>query len=148
MGIYIIIFFIIFVAETNINPVIMRKLNYSLCVMAAAFIFASCGKKAVEASYEVVPLPQEITKLDSHPFLLEDKTTLLYPEGEELLKQNAEFLALYINQATGQKLAIQSYVPGSTVAGQSIVLGYNNAIVEEEGYTLNVNSGKDRKSVV
>ena len=131
----------------------MRKLNYSLCVMAAAFIFASCGKKTVEANYEVVPLPQQINKLQSSPFLLEDKTTLLFPEGEELLKQNAEFLALYINQATGQKLTISSYVPGSVISKQAIVLGYDQSINAEEGYTLQTNTdnifinGKDANGV-
>ena len=89
----------------------MRKLSYSLITLMIVFLFSSCGKKHVTASYDIVPLPQEVIEQKGSPFLLTEQTTILYPEGDVLLMQNAKFLAYYIEQSTVKKLDQQAFVP-------------------------------------
>ena len=118
----------------------MRKLSYSLITLMIVFLFSSCGKKHVTASYDIVPLPQEVIEQKGSPFLLTEQTTILYPEGDVLLMQNAKFLAYYIEQSTGKKLEQQAFVPGSELSKQAIVLGLDSTVNEEEGYVLKVNA--------
>ena len=118
----------------------MRKLSYSLITLMIVFLFSSCGKKHVTASYDIVPLPQEVIEQKGSPFLLTEQTTILYPEGDVLLMQNAKFLAYYIEQSTGKKLDQQAFVPGSELPKQAIILGLDSTVSEEEGYVLKVNA--------
>mgnify|MGYP000482477346 CR=1 FL=1 len=41
------------------------------------------------------------------PFILSDGTKIMYPEGNERMQKNAEFLASYIKDLTGKSLSVQ-----------------------------------------
>lgn len=116
----------------------MRKLNQTLLV-ATALTLASCMAKQEPVDYQVIPLPQEVVTIQEAPFTLSAATRICYPDGNELLKRNAEFLSAYIKETTGKAPAVESVQPGEKPQN-AIVLGLNNAISEKEGYVLKVTS--------
>ena len=117
---------------------IMRKLNQVLFAVAT-LTFTSCNTQKEEINYQVIPLPQEVVVNQETPFTLQETTKILYPEGNELLKRNAEFLSGYIKEATGKELDIATITSESTPPN-AIVLGLDKSIVEKEGYELTVSS--------
>ena len=77
----------------------MRKLTHMLLAGTLILACSSCGVETT-ANYQVIPLPQEVALSQESPFNLNDGTIIAYPEHNELLKRNAEFLAEYISQST------------------------------------------------
>ena len=60
----------------------------------AGLMLVSCNTQVKEANYQVIPLPQEISVMEqAAPFILSDGTKIMYPEGNERMQKNAEFLA-------------------------------------------------------
>ena len=76
-------------------------------------MIACSGGKAVKGDYGVVPLPQEVTLTNGNPFVLSPSTKIFYPEGNDKMKKNAEFLASYIKEITGYELATATGQPGT-----------------------------------
>ena len=77
----------------------MRKLTHMLLAGTLVLACSSCGVETT-ANYQVIPLPQEVALSQESPFNLNAGTIIAYPENNELLKRNAEFLAEYISQST------------------------------------------------
>ena len=96
-------------------------------------MIACSGGKAVKGDYGVVPLPQEVTLTNGNPFVLSPSTKIFYPEGNDKMKKNAEFLAFYIKEITGYELATATGQPGK---GISLVI--DQSIQNPEGYQLTV----------
>lgn len=96
-------------------------------------MIACSGGKAVKGDYGVVPLPQEVTLTNGNPFVLSPFTKIFYPEGNDKMKKNAEFLASYIKEITGYELATATGQPGK---GISLVI--DQSIQNPEGYQLTV----------
>ena len=116
----------------------MNKLSHLVLAGFLALAITSCARQDIEASYQVVPLPQEVSLNAEAPFRLNRNTLIAYPEGNDLLKRNAEFLAEYIGQATGFVLPTQGLAEGKEPAKHSIVLGLSADIANKEGYVLDV----------
>lgn len=76
------------------------------------------------------------------PFNLNDGTIIAYPEHNELLKRNAEFLAEYISQSTGHTLQTEALALGSEAPKGAITLGLDPAIGNREGYVLTVKADR------
>ena len=80
-----------------------------MMTLAAAGLLFSCNgsgtKEAIVANYQIVPLPQEVTTTEGTPFGLSSSTKIVYPEGNEKMQQNAEFLTEFLQNATGVKTA-------------------------------------------
>ena len=103
--------------------------------MLGAMLF-SCSSEVKEASYEVIPLPQSISmNAQGSPFVLSDGTKVLYPQGNELLKKNAEFLVQYVKEQTGKQLVAEE---GSE--GKGILLKLGQPTDNKEGYQLEVSA--------
>lgn len=117
---------------------LMNKLSHLVLAGLLALACTSCARQDIEASYQVVPLPQEVSLNAEAPFRLNRNTLIAYPEGNDLLKRNAEFLAEYIGQATGFVLPTQGLAEGKEPAKHSIVLGLSADIANKEGYVLDV----------
>ncbi|MFR9164968.1 MAG: family 20 glycosylhydrolase [Dysgonomonas sp.] len=111
----------------NLKPIITLFLAFGLM---------SCGRKISEANYNVIPLPQcmNITKGDG--FRLSKSTKIVYTEGNDKLKKNAEFLSGYIEQSVGYRLSI---VTDENTEG-AIILKSDYKNTNREAYTLNVTS--------
>ena len=112
----------------------MTKLNHALLAGAIALTFASCQAEK-KASYQVIPLPQEVNLTQAGPFKLNESVLVVYPENNALLKRNAEFLSEYVKQATGYALQTKGVAEGEQVK-HAITLGLDPAIAHKEGYVL------------
>lgn len=102
----------------------------------AGFMLLSCNTQVKEANYQVIPLPQEISVMDqAAPFILSNGTKIMYPEGNEKMKKNAEFLAGYIKDLTGKTLSVEA-----GTEGKGIILQLGGNAENPEGYQLKVTS--------
>ncbi|WP_455584789.1 glycoside hydrolase family 20 protein [Bacteroides sp.] len=114
----------------------MRKLN-QMFLATTVLALASCSTKEEQVNYQVIPLPQEVVVNQEAPFTLQETTRILYPEGNELLKRNAEFLSGYIKEATGKGLSVEVITSEGTPEN-AIILGLDKTIAQKEGYELKV----------
>ena len=80
----------------------LTKLNHVLLAGVVALACSSCQTEK-KADYQVIPLPQEVVLTQEKPFLLNKNVSITYPEGNLLLKRNAEFLSGYIGRYSNQR---------------------------------------------
>lgn len=105
--------------------------------LAYVAILATCAmactpRPAVEADYEVVPLPGEISlRADAEPFRLNPKTRIV-ADSEQLV--NARLFAEYIETLTGFTPQISDEAPDKNYIRLCSTLGGDNA----DAYTLTV----------
>lgn len=112
----------------------MKTLTGLAGLTMAGFMLLSCSTEVKEANYQVIPLPQEISVMDqATPFILSNGTKIMYPEGNEKMQKNAEFLASYIKDLTGKTLAVQAGTDG-----KGIILQLGGNAENPEGYQLKV----------
>lgn len=112
----------------------MNKLSkYALLCAAFAGMVACSDGKVVTGDYQIIPLPQDVSLTNGTPFILTPSTSIIYPEGNDLLKQAGEFLASYIKEATG-------YAPKVVTdkSAKPINLSIDKSISAPEGYRLTV----------
>ena len=111
-------------------------LNLRLPAYAAALtaLLAACSPKEQTADYNVIPLPQEVTPGQGQPFKLTDKTVIVAPADNDSLLGYANLLSGYIENLTGNRLAVTN----DADATDAIVLskGLDNA--NPEAYSLTV----------
>lgn len=105
--------------------------KYALILAACTGMLSCSNNKTVRGNYGIVPLPQEMAEQQGASFELTPSTQISYPDGNELMKQNASFLSSYIKEATGYELPV---VAG--VAGKGINLSLDKNIQNPEGYKL------------
>lgn len=91
------------------------------------------------ADYNVVPLPQSVTLVEGESFMMESGMTVAYPEGNEDMKRNAEFLCEYVSETTGVRL---TPVAGKAKKGMRLVL--DKKVKGDEAYNIVV----DKKGIV
>ena len=119
-----------------------RKPLFYITAILLCFGILSCNKKESIATcnYEVVPLPKSITPAKEAPFILSTSTHIGYPEGNEKLKQTADFLSGYIREMTG----IETKVTEDRASSNGIHLVLDRtAASSPEGYRLKV----DKKNI-
>ncbi|MDY5925864.1 beta-N-acetylhexosaminidase [Hallella sp.] len=113
-----------------------------LMVLLAAFM-SFAGALAADdnrvADYNVIPLPQEVTLTQKGAFVLTGATPIVYPEGDEQLKNDAQFLSDYIADVTALRLTTTS-----AKVKNAITLRLNKKVQGKEGYVITV----DKKGVV
>lgn len=113
----------------------MRRLFF---ILLACAVLPCLAAPVMTADYNVVPLPNSVTMTGDEPFELTPSTTVAYPEGNKDMERNAQFLARYVNDATGMTLSV---VPGKAKKGIRLVL--DKKVSGEEAYTIMV----DKKGV-
>lgn len=103
-------------------------------------LFLSCGcglfsaGAQTTADFHVVPLPQHIQKASEGDFVLNGKTTIVYPKNNQEMKRNAEFLAGYLLQHTGMSLKLSD----KQVKSNAIILSLGLDNQNKEAYALSV----------
>ena len=111
-------------------------------VLLAAFM-SFAGAMAADdnrvADYNVIPLPQEVTLTQKGAFVLTGATPIVYPVGDEQLKNDAQFLSDYIADVTALRLTTTS-----AKVKNAITLRLNKKVQSKEGYVITV----DKKGVV
>lgn len=116
----------------------MKKLNLSLLAGLMALACTICNAQET-ADYQVVPLPQEVTLTQQKPFILNENVAIVYPNGNTLLKRDAEFLSEYLKESIGYALKVRP-ATGKPTTMKSIILALDPTVSNKEGYTLAVNS--------
>ena len=67
-------------------------------LFAAGCMLFSCSSEVKEANYQIIPIPQEIVMGQNGAFTLANGTKVMYPEGNEKMQKNAQFLADYVKE--------------------------------------------------
>jgi len=114
----------------------MKNIKTILSALVLTTLISSCFAESKEASYQVIPLPQEIKIGSGNSFVLNKSVTILYPNNNLKMKKNAEFLADYIKENTGNTLQVLNGTKGH----RSIILKIDKAIVNNEAYQLKINA--------
>ncbi len=86
-----------------------------------------------QADYRVVPLPESIAMKGGEPFVLTPNTTIVYDGSNAALGRDAVFLADYIAESTGLRLAVAT----RPVAG-CLRLELSPKVKGNESYTITV----------
>lgn len=114
----------------------MKTLQKTIFSLLASLLLVGCADKPkIEADYTVIPLPQEITKSDGELFTLNSSTKIVYPNGNDVQKQTAEFLSEYIKLSTGLSLKVTDQESTDNV----IILKADYKSEKAESYNLTVN---------
>lgn len=90
----------------------------------------------VEGSWQIVPQPRQMTKGQGGAFRLTSKTLIEYPQGNELLRRDAEFLSEYVAQSMGCRLKVKAVADAGRARRGTIRLSLDPAIGNKEGYRL------------
>jgi len=106
-------------------------------LFAAGLMLFSCSSEVKEANYQIIPIPQEIVMGQDGAFTLANGTKVLYPEGNEKMQKNAQFLADYVKELTGNTLSVEAGTDG-----KGIVLQVTPNEAQPEGYQLKVAADK------
>lgn len=114
----------------------MGTFRKTIFFLLASVLLAGCDKPKVEADYSVIPLPQEIMKSGEELFTLNGNTKIVYPKGNDVQKQTAEFLHEYIKLSTGLKLKVTD----QETADNAIVLKADYKGERAESYNLTVDA--------
>ncbi len=118
----------------------MKQLMSLVGPAIAGFMLLSCGAEVKEANYQVIPLPRHISVTEgAAPFIWSGSTKIGYPEGNDVMRKNAEFLAEYVKDLTGKEPAVQAGMDG-----KGVILQLDTDIENPEGYRLEVNADKVR----
>lgn len=108
-------------------------------IFVSLFCLCLSAKTAATASWQIIPLPKQVTTTGGQPFMLSGKTTIYYADGDAKQKRNAEFLASYIKEITGINVATTT-----RKGNNQIQLGIANVAGGNEAYRLDVS----KKAVV
>lgn len=114
----------------------MKNLLKTTAVLAMTGWLCSCssGEKTV-ANYQVIPVPQEIVMSAGGEFTLGGGVKIIYPEGNEAMQRNAQYLAGYLKKATGKTYQTEAGTEGKG----NILLQLAANAEEPESYQLKVN---------
>lgn len=114
-----------------------KNLKGLVGLFAAGLMLFSCSSEVKEANYQIIPIPQEIVMGQDGAFTLANGTKVLYPEGNEKMQKNAQFLADYVKELTGNTLSVEAGTDG-----KGIVLQVTPNEAQPEGYQLKVTADK------
>jgi len=116
----------------------MKKNFVSLLGLSVAgLMLFSCSSEVKEANYQIIPIPQEIVLGQDGAFVLSNGTKVMYPEGNEKMQKNAQFLADYVKEMTGNSLKVEA-----GTEGKGIILQVTPNEAQPEGYQLKVSADK------
>ena len=102
-------------------------------IFVSLFCLCLSAKTAATATWQIIPLPKQVTTTGGQPFALSGKTTIYYANGDAKQKRNAEFLASYIKEITGINVATTT-----RKGNNQIQLGIANITGGNEAYRLDV----------
>ena len=113
----------------------MKNILFAIPFLA---LFSSCAERKVYSDYSVIPLPMDIQMESGSAFVLNKNTVIAYPDHDDKLKKNAQFLVQYLSASIADTLSIQGYNQDELLPTNSIVLKIDTTIVDDEGYRMDV----------
>lgn len=115
----------------------MKTLFKQVGLLVIIGVLVSCdNSKKTMADYRIIPLPQEIIKNADGDFKVSGNVKIIYPENNEKMRRNADYLASYLGKATGANHAIEA---GNEGQG-NILLKLGLVSENPEAYKLDVTS--------
>ena len=114
----------------------MKNLLKMATAIAMTGWLCSCSGEKTAANYQVNPIPQEIVMAANGEFALNNNVKIIYPEGNEAMQRNAQYLAGYLKKATGKVYQIETGTEGKG----NILLQVVSDVEKPEAYQLKVNA--------
>ncbi len=115
----------------------MKKLIKTLSIIAIAACVQACNhEETTVASYQIIPIVQNISQSDQSPFVLTSSTKIV-GGSDSKTKQNAEFLSQFIEKSTG---IICQVVNDAPAKGNITLKLISNTDNNPEAYNLAINS--------
>ena len=106
-----------------------------LCILFSTCFYACSEKRTLNSDYEIIPKPLDVNCKGDASFLLKDGIAVIYPENNQKMQDNAEFLVDYVERQTGVKLTSYAGMPVDGAICLTLDLSDDNA----EAYKLIVN---------
>lgn len=117
----------------------MKRISFNLmgvlCILFSTCFYACSEKRTLNSDYEIIPKPLDVNSKGDASFLLKDGVAVIYPENNQKMQDNAEFLVDYVEKQTGVKLTSHAGMPVDGVICLTLDLSDDNA----EAYKLIVN---------
>ena len=120
----------------------MKRISFNLmgvlCILFSTCFYACSEKRTLNSDYEIIPKPLDVNCKGDASFLLKDGVAVIYPENNQKMQDNAEFLVDYVEKQTGVKLTSHAGMPVDGAICLTLDLSDDNA----EAYKLIV---KDKR---
>lgn len=117
----------------------MKRISFNLmgvlCILFSTCFYACSEKRTLNSGYEIIPKPLDVNCKGDASFLLKDGIAVIYPENNQKMQDNAEFLVDYVERQTGVKLTSYAGMPVDGAICLTLDLSDDNA----EAYKLIVN---------
>lgn len=117
----------------------MKRISFNLmgvlCILFSTCFYACFEKRTLNSDYEIIPKPLDVNCKGDASFLLKDGVAVIYPENNQKMQDNAEFLVDYVERQTGVKLTSHAGMPVDGAICLTLDLNDDNA----EAYKLIVN---------
>lgn len=117
----------------------MKRISFNLmgvlCILFSTCFYACSEKRTLNSDYEIIPKPLDVNCKGDASFLLKDGVAVVYPENNQKMQDNAEFLVDYVEKQTGVKLTSHAGMPVDGAICLTLDLSDDNA----EAYKLIVN---------
>lgn len=117
----------------------MKRVSFNLmgvlCILFSTCFYACSEKRTLNSDYEIIPKPLDVNCKGDASFLLKDGVAVIYPENNQKMQDNAEFLVNYVEKQTGVKLTSHAGMPVDGAICLTLDLNDDNA----EAYKLIVN---------
>ena len=117
----------------------MKRISFNLmgvlCILFSTCFYACSEKRTLNSDYEIIPKPLDVNSKGDASFLLKDGVAVIYPETNQKMQDNAEFLVDYVEKQTGVKLTSHAGMPVDGAICLTLDLSDDNA----EAYKLIVN---------
>lgn len=117
----------------------MKRISFNLmgvlCILFSTCFYACSEKRTLNSDYEIIPKPLDVNCKGDASFLLKDGVAVIYPENNQKMQDNAEFLVDYVEKQTGVKLTFHAGMPVDGAICLTLDLSDDNA----EAYKLIVN---------
>ena len=117
----------------------MKRISFNLmgvlCILFSTCFYACSEKRTLNSDYEIIPKPLDVNCKGDASFLLKDGVAVIYPENNQKMQDNAEFLVDYVEKQTVVKLTSHAGMPVDGAICLTLDLSDDNA----EAYKLIVN---------
>ncbi len=110
------------------------KLLKLLYLLSFVLLLTSCGEKHTQTTdIAIIPAPQQLEK-SSGSFKINKSTTIFAPKA---FKQEAEFLAEFINRPTGFNIQVTTDI--KNIKKENCIVFIKNSVTPKDGYKLSIN---------
>ena len=94
----------------------MKRISFNLmgvlCILFSTCFYACSEKRTLNSDYEIIPKPLDVNCKGDASFLLKDGVAVIYPENNQKMQDNAEFLVDYVEKTDRSKADFPCWYAG------------------------------------